>query len=106
MIAGNHELSFDPVTANDNSALSQARSGHIGGHSPLCDNVDIQQQLQDIKLSPEDANKTKPSSSEIKKELSSCIYLEDSSVEICGLKIYGEYELMRLLQRKLSSSSC
>ena len=30
-----------------------------------------------------------PSVEDMKKELTNCIYLQDSSVTICGLKIYG-----------------
>ncbi len=46
VIAGNHEVSFDPAT-------SQLKDG------------------------------------DSKKELKNCIYLEDNSIELLGLKIYG-----------------
>ena len=48
VIAGNHELSFDPKTAKHKNDVESAKN-----------------------------------------KLKNCIYLEDSSVEILGLKIYG-----------------
>ena len=47
--------------------------------------------LQLDKLSLEDCNEIneEPSVDEMKAELTNCIYLQDSSIEIYGLKIYG-----------------
>ena len=82
VIAGNHELCFDPSLANNSDRVG--RSGHIGS-SPANLNVKLDQ--------AEDQQPTAPvNCDDIKKELTNCTYLEDSSVEICGLKIYGKYD--------------
>ena len=63
------------------------RSGHIGS-SPANLNTKLDHQ------EGEDQQPTGPvSCEEIKKELTNCTYLEDSFVEICGLKIYGKFSL-------------
>jgi len=73
VIAGNHELSFDPHTSGGILASRiQARGSKFGDTSSMCE-----------------TQKQTVSSQEIKRELSNCTYLEDSSVKICGLKIYG-----------------
>ena len=46
----------------------------------MCDNVTSAEA---------ETQKQTVSSQEIKRELTNCTYLEDSSVQICGLKIYG-----------------
>jgi len=74
VIAGNHELCFDPSLGKTSDIVS--RSGHIGT-SPLNLMEDSQAADQSVKCQ------------DIKKELTNCTYLEDSSVEICGLKVYG-----------------
>ena len=76
VIAGNHELCFDPSLGKTSDIVS--RSGHIGT-SPLNLMEDSQAADQSVKCQ------------DIKKELTNCTYLEDSSVEICGLKVYGKY---------------
>jgi len=73
VIAGNHELSFDPHTSGGILASRiQARGSKFGDTSSMCET-----QKQNV------------SSQEMKRELTNCTYLEDSSVQICGLKIYG-----------------
>ena len=78
VIAGNHELCFDPSLANNSDRVG--RSGHLGN---CPGNLNT-------KLEGEDQQPTGPvNCDDIKKELTNCTYLEDSFVEICGLKIYG-----------------
>jgi len=74
VIAGNHELCFDPSLSKAPGIV--ARSGHIGT-SPS--------NQEESNLASDKAAKCQ----DIKKELTNCTYLEDSSVEICGLKVYG-----------------
>ena len=76
VIAGNHELCFDPSLSKAPGIV--ARSGHIGT-SPS--------NQEESHLASDKAAKCQ----DIKKELTNCTYLEDSSVEICGLKVYGKY---------------
>ena len=82
VIAGNHELCFDPQLSSDTvEARSHWRpqsERHLGGQPQL-------------NLAGKDGEDHKAAQCEdIKKELTNCTYLEDSSVEICGLKIYGK----------------
>jgi len=78
VIAGNHELCFDPALAKNSTRFG--RSGHLES-SPA--NLNIKEEGEDQQPSgPVNCD-------EIKKTLTNCTYLEDSSVEICGLKIYG-----------------
>ena len=72
VIAGNHELCFDPLLSKTPGIV--ARSGHIGTSPSNQEESNLATKCQDIK-----------------KELTNCTYLEDSSVEICGLKVYGKY---------------
>ena len=62
VIAGNHELSFDPNYVSHMKTFQK---------SPA-----------------KDSNKNL-SAEEMQKELSNCIYLQDSGVELYGIKIYG-----------------
>ena len=77
VIAGNHELGFDPERKMRNSG---SRSGHLGTspHPLTC--------ASPPEPGPEEAASTEYN---IRSELTSCTYLEDSATEICGLKIYG-----------------
>lgn len=84
VIAGNHELSFDP-TFHDldlSSGPRGGRSGHLGD-SPLHLTQNV---LSMEKLTLDNAAQA---SSPVQKELTNCTYLQDSSVTIQGLKIYG-----------------
>ena len=97
MIAGNHELGFDPK--NKMSQSINNRSGHIGD-SPQCGNVDVKN-LRETSTEPglmrEEALNTGESTEyNIRKELTNCTYLEDSAVQICGLKIYGKLNIVTL----------
>ena len=92
VIAGNHELGFDPKTDNlTNSKSYRNRSGTIDD-SPVCGNaaVDIQM-VEDEDSKTNDNSKPATLSNEIRKELTNCTYLEDSSVDICGVKVYGRF---------------
>jgi len=85
VIAGNHELSFDPSLRGN--GLS-GRSGHLGDsplhisqkmlYTPTKESVDLQN------IEDQETN-----SSQIKKELTNCIYLEDSATQVFGLTVYG-----------------
>jgi len=85
VIAGNHELGFDPSVSSDHWALG-SRSGHLG-NSPMCGQVDSLKEDMDNLSTSEKQKSTLPNN--IRSELTNCIYLEDSAVEICGLKVYG-----------------
>lgn len=93
VIAGNHELGFDPK--NTVSQFINNRSGHIGD-SPQCGNVDVKN-LRETSTEPdlisEDMKNLRTDDTteyNIRQELTNCTYLEDSAVTIAGLKIYGE----------------
>lgn len=64
VIAGNHELSFDPKFTYDGNSISS-----LGYENDLISNIMEQK--------------------DNKKYLTNCIYLEDSMIECYGLKIYG-----------------
>ncbi|VVC33417.1 Hypothetical protein CINCED_3A004297 [Cinara cedri] len=64
VIAGNHELSFDPKFTYDGNEISS-----FGYENDLISNIMEQK--------------------DNKKYLTNCIYLEDSMIECYGLKIYG-----------------
>jgi len=80
VIAGNHELTFDPALRGLEQELGAAmvggRCGHIGGASPL-----------HLPISQEKPGNV--ASNAVRDELKGCTYLEDSSVTIRGIKIYG-----------------
>ncbi|KAG5669335.1 hypothetical protein PVAND_017223 [Polypedilum vanderplanki] len=72
VIAGNHELSFDPnfkLEMTPNSSKHQARSGLLGNKKP--------------------ENQNQPSVEESRNLLTNCTFLEDSGVELYGIKFYG-----------------
>lgn len=64
VIAGNHELSFDPQYTHDENNIST-----LGYENDLINHVVEQKNNKQL--------------------LTNCIYLEDSMVECYGLKIYG-----------------
>ena len=76
MIAGNHELSFDPSLRGQEQELGAGAGGRCGHHLPT---------------SPlhGDQGQEKKLGAGAKEELRGCTYLEDEAVEIEGLKIYG-----------------
>lgn len=79
VIAGNHELSFDPTFTHPFQTTSE-RTKHTG--------INLIDQIPTLGMSKDhlsDAVKT----SNIKSYLTNCTYLEDSSVTINGIKIYG-----------------
>lgn len=86
VIAGNHELSFDPVFQGKDMLSADCRSGHIGSSIlPM-----------ELKLLFTPTSRTTgtigdcdSSCSAIKEELTNCQYLEDESITLYGLKVYG-----------------
>jgi len=95
VIAGNHELGFDPK--NTVSHFINNRSGHIG-ESPQCtrdlmgDIKNLRETSAEPDLISEDLKKLRTEDTteyNIRQELTNCTYLEDSAVKIAGLKIYG-----------------
>jgi len=86
VIAGNHELSFDPSFQESMISSTGGRSGHIGT-SPLHIS---QKMLYTPTTGDVDSQKFDESTAAtMKRELTDCIYLEDASVQLYGLKIYG-----------------
>lgn len=88
VIAGNHELTFDPALRGMEQDLGKAgvggKCGHLGT-SPLHISV------RDLSITGQgEKEKEEESCRNIRSELTGCTYLEDSSVLIRGLKIYGE----------------
>jgi len=86
VIAGNHELSFDPAFQGIDIASANSRSEHIGS-SPL-------HLPHKVLYTPNSNSNEKQSNDAItpvkmKELLTECTYLEDSSLSIYGLKIYG-----------------
>ena len=71
VIAGNHELTFDPTFMTQGDKRSQLKSTF---------NVD-----------PEDMDNylKKNGLSNMKEMLTNCTYLEDSETTVCGIHIYG-----------------
>lgn len=77
VICGNHELSFDKTFADGfRNTISTRHTGtfddEIPNYGKTTDNIGDAVNTQDIK-----------------QYLTNCIYLEDSAVDICGIKIYG-----------------
>lgn len=86
VIAGNHELSFDPAFQDKDQLSADCRSGHIGSSI-----LPINQKLL---LTPTSAScgiieECNSTCSQIKCELTNCHYLEDEAIILYGLKIYG-----------------
>lgn len=77
MIAGNHELSFDSNFIHPLGATKNGKKSEL-----LWDEIPT---LGMAKEKLKDAIE----SSDVKKYLTNCIYLEDSEIIICGIKIYG-----------------
>lgn len=77
VIAGNHELSFDstfkhPLGTSDNRKKSEI----------------LWEEIPTLGMSKEKL-KDAMTTENIKNYLTNCIYLEDSAISICGIKIYG-----------------
>ena len=96
VIAGNHELGFDPERKMRSSS---SRSGHLGTspHPLTCASP------------PEGEEEAASTEYNIRSELTSCTYLEDSATEICGLKIYGneniEYSFSKVVTLSVKAES-
>ncbi|CAG0904911.1 unnamed protein product [Cyprideis torosa] len=76
VIAGNHELSFDPKMAG--IVPRGGKSAALSPSFPALGNP--QEELLEAIESP---------SNEAKRLLTNCFYLEDQGIELFGLKIYG-----------------
>lgn len=76
MIAGNHELSFDPTFTHPLTSKLPFQEGYKIEEIPT-----LGVAREDLKNAVE--------KSDIRDKLVNCIYLEDSSVTIHGIKIYG-----------------
>ena len=90
VIAGNHELGFDSSRGRTDTVLEQARSGHRGcghGHGEEAEGHNHDSKSLEVDLEAKLTYNVNPN--DIRNVLTNCTYLEDSSVEICGLKIYG-----------------
>jgi len=83
VIAGNHELSFDPALQGD--VGGNDRAVHTG-NSPF----HLSQRLLNTpKAEGSETQVDSNTANQMKQELTNCTYLEDDSVTIHGLKIYG-----------------
>ncbi|KAK1123933.1 hypothetical protein K0M31_006963 [Melipona bicolor] len=81
VIAGNHELSFDPTFTHPFSLQTSGnRQKHTG--TSILDNIPTLGMSKDTLA---EAIQT----SNVKEYLTNCIYLEDSEIIIHGIKIYG-----------------
>lgn len=81
VIAGNHELSFDSTFTHPLQHISQC-CGKKTGITSMVDEIPT---LGNSKESMAEAVKVE----NVKQYLTNCTYLEDESVDIYGLKIYG-----------------
>lgn len=82
VIAGNHELSFDHTFTNPlhNKSASTDRCVHTGT-SLLNDLPKLGNTLENMTEAVQADN--------VRQYLTNCTYLEDESIELFGLKIYG-----------------
>lgn len=81
VIAGNHELSFDPTFTHPFSLQTSGnRQKHTG--TSILDDIPTLGMSKDTLA---EAIQT----SNVKEYLTNCIYLEDSEIIIHGIKIYG-----------------
>ncbi|XP_011503727.1 PREDICTED: metallophosphoesterase MPPED2 isoform X2 [Ceratosolen solmsi marchali] len=81
VIAGNHELSFDPTFTHPFSN-HQSRNWHMITKTSIFDSIPTLGIPKDVL---NEAIKT----NNIKDKLTNCIYLEDKEIIISGIKIYG-----------------
>ncbi|XP_025832263.1 UPF0046 protein C25E10.12 [Agrilus planipennis] len=80
VIAGNHELSFDPSFVHIFKKTYDHCSRHAGSI--------FEEEIPTLGMEKEELNKAVKAVN-AKKCLTNCTYLEDSMVEIYGIKIYG-----------------
>ncbi|KAG4078701.1 hypothetical protein HA402_015291 [Bradysia odoriphaga] len=80
VIAGNHELSFDKTFTHPFQSNSNERCVHTG--TSILDKIPT---LGNTKESMTEAVQVE----NVRQYLTNCIYLEDESIELFGLKIYG-----------------
>ncbi len=76
VIAGNHELSFDPTFTRPFSKKLPFQEGYEVDEIPT-----LGMPREDLKEAVENLD--------VRNKLTNCIYLEDSYVTIYGIKIYG-----------------
>lgn len=81
MIAGNHELSFDPT-------FTHPFSTHRSGDRHKTTGTSIFDSIPTLGMSKDILNEAVQTNN-VKDQLTNCIYLEDSSIFISGVKIYG-----------------
>lgn len=97
VIAGNHELSFDPTFASLFTKNFGHTSRHMGSNldEDLFENCGTFLNIfkkTDCHKSDQETTKTITeaiSTGDIRKYLTNCIYLEDSAIDVYGIKIYG-----------------
>lgn len=82
VICGNHELSFDPSFKSPVSSNTNTHRSNQGFLASLLDKIPL---LGHKKETLEDAMKTQ----NVRQYLTNCTYLEDSGVELYGLKFWG-----------------
>lgn len=97
VIAGNHELSFDPIFASMFRKKLTQTSRHMGSNldenvtGNCCTFMNVFKKTEGHKSSQETAEAIDEAicTSDVRKLLTNCLYLEDESVEVYGIKIYG-----------------
>lgn len=77
VIAGNHELSFDPTFTHPLTNKLPFQKGYEVDEIPT------------LGIPRQDMKEAVEKSSDIRDKLTNCIYLEDAHVTIYGVKIYG-----------------
>lgn len=80
VIAGNHELSFDPTFTHPFQSKSGTRSKHAGNS--------ILDDIPTLGFSKEALTEAIQAQN-VREMLTNCTYLEDEGIEICGIKFYG-----------------
>ena len=76
VIAGNHELSFDPTFTHPLTNKSANRQGYEVDEIPT-----LGLAREDLKQAVEKAD--------IRSKLTGCLYLQDAQINVYGIKIYG-----------------
>ena len=75
VIAGNHELSFDPAFTE------RGEAAECGGRCGAGQRAELRAAVAGT------------NSQEVRRELAGCTYLQDSATTVCGIKIYGKQPL-------------
>ncbi|XP_045585340.1 metallophosphoesterase MPPED2 [Procambarus clarkii] len=80
VIAGNHELSFDPKFTNGPTARQHHKNAHTGG-GLINEIPDLGMEREKLKAAVEEEN-----TSDL---ITNAMYLQDEPYTICGIKLYG-----------------